>query len=119
MLINRVLDGLQEPQAVRIIRIDRAAFVAPGRGMIDGVDIFHTDRSYHNAGMASASGANRQVSGVNPIRLQNWGDKGEHYIGQVDLQANRRYRLSVKPGQPWQAVNVRRVILQPTTAAEG
>jgi alpha-L-fucosidase len=52
-----------------------------------------------------------------PARL-HWGDKGEHCIGQMDLRTNCEYRLSVKPGQPWEAVNVRRIVLQRTSTPE-
>ncbi len=48
---------------------------------------------------------------------ENWGDTGEQSVGQVNLQANRKYRLSVRPCEPWQAVNLRSVILQPITVA--
>ncbi len=64
--------------------------------------------------------AERQLTSVLPTR-QNWGDTGEWLMGQVDLEAGREYQLSVKAGQPWQAVNVRRVLLEPlqsTTRSE-
>ncbi len=65
-LRHRLLDRLQKPHAVRIIAINRLAFVASGRNMINGVGIFHSDWSCHRVKITAADD-NRQVSRVDPF----------------------------------------------------
>ncbi len=65
-LRHRLLDRLQKPHAVRIIAINRLAFVASGRNMINGVGIFHSDWSCHRVKITAADD-NCQVSRVDPF----------------------------------------------------
>lgn len=57
----------------------------------------------------------QQLKASLPSR-RDWGDLAEHLIGQVELEGNRRYQLRLEPGQPWRAINVSRVLLQPIKA---
>ncbi len=43
----------------------------------------------------------------------DWGDLAEHAIGRIRLDKGRRYTLALKSGEPWHAINVRRVIVRP------
>ncbi len=61
-----LLGGLQKPHAVRIIAINRLAFVASGRNMINGVGRFRSDWPCHSVKITAADD-NRQVSRVDPI----------------------------------------------------
>ncbi len=60
------LDGVEKPLAIRIIAINRLAFISSRRDMIHGVGVFHSDRSGHGTWKAATDAALRQVSRVDP-----------------------------------------------------
>ena len=64
--LDGFLDGLENPLAIRIIAINRLAFICSRRDMIHGVGVFHSNRSGHGTWKAAIDAAVRQVSKVDP-----------------------------------------------------
>ncbi len=63
---RRFLDGIEKPLAIRIIAINRLAFISSRRDMIHGVGVFHSDRSGHGTWKATIDAVVSQVSRVDP-----------------------------------------------------
>jgi arylsulfatase A-like enzyme len=44
---------------------------------------------------------------------RDWGDFGNFAVGRLRLTVGQRHVLAMKAGQPWHAVNVRRILVRP------
>jgi alpha-L-fucosidase len=89
-------------------------FSAVASGLHRVILEYASPHASHIAVAVSTEGGDPATPLKSPLPArENWGDTGKHCVGNTNLQANRKYRLSVRPREPWQPVNLRSVILQP------